>query len=130
MADHILFSVPIRDNQAVFNTSPVKMVEPMESRVSLPYMNLASMRFEQIGSKLPQKMQKDFLIKPDNQRSRLDISCMRCGSHSVSYLTCLDLKWFSHDRNLGISQKESHPLTRLMGEMVSYPGWDFIFGVV
>ena len=29
MADHILFSVPTRDNQAVFNTSPVKKVKPM-----------------------------------------------------------------------------------------------------
>ena len=46
---------------------------------------------EQIGSRLPQKMKKDFLIKPDNQRSRLDISCVSCGSHSVSYLSCLDL---------------------------------------
>ena len=32
-------------NQVVFNTSPVKMVEPMESRVSLPYMDLASLYY-------------------------------------------------------------------------------------
>ena len=37
--------VPTRNNQAVFNTSPVKMVEPMESRVSLPYMDLASLYY-------------------------------------------------------------------------------------
>ena len=39
MDNHILLSVSIRDNQALFNTSTFKKIKPMGSRVSLPIMD-------------------------------------------------------------------------------------------